>query len=507
MADAAQVQAPVAPKSSAGSKKFIFDVGITGGAQFLVFLAAILNVSIVGRAMGATALAEFLLVKRVSSWLTAAITLGISVGIPRFVAQNSHIKGVPEKYFRAGLIIASASAALTWTFCSLGRPFVARWFFGGIQYANLVTPLMILSTATMMHLVIYGYYRGLLLMRTANVLQALNIAVLPLALTYAFAFTKSIPVVLGATAVSILLVCVFSGAKVLSKGMDHVQLPFAAAGKNLLVYSAARMPGDLGIQGLLALGPMIAAHYTDMHQVSFVLLGMSLLMAVGLAITPLGLVLLSKISSMLGQGREKEARDQVNLLREALLHTSSLVLAQSVVFCPLLVQWWVGKSSEGSGPVLRAMVLAVPFYVIYVSCRAVVDAKSTIPYNTRNIFIAFGFFLVLVWFARLAPSSQVALAIGASITAAIAALGTMTWLTMAKLYKLPLFAWKDFAIFGLSGLLGVASFAVQSAAHSVNPALVFVGVNLAAVALFVVGLKAFKIEWWSTMSSIVKGMV
>src|SRR4051794_24006196 len=86
------------------SHPLLLDMGLTGGAQVSLFVSNLLLISLFARFLGATEVAEYLLLRRVVTWLQSAVQMGLHVGIPRYVAYESGIaEGKREPYFVVGI--------------------------------------------------------------------------------------------------------------------------------------------------------------------------------------------------------------------------------------------------------------------------------------------------------------------------------------------------------------------------------------------------------------------
>src|SRR5579864_2486247 len=64
------------------------DLGLTSATQIASFLAAIIVTSLFGRLIGALALSEYLLLRRVWAWMIAGTQLGMPVALPRYIAHS-----------------------------------------------------------------------------------------------------------------------------------------------------------------------------------------------------------------------------------------------------------------------------------------------------------------------------------------------------------------------------------------------------------------------------------
>src|SRR6185437_12563433 len=72
-----------------------------------------------------------------------------------------------------------------------------------------------------------------------------------------------------------------------------------ALGSELLRFGVRRVPGDFALNAILVAGPIVATHFAPMSQVTYLLLGMSILSMAELAVAPFSVILLSKVSQLL----------------------------------------------------------------------------------------------------------------------------------------------------------------------------------------------------------------
>ena len=84
-----------------GLHPVVRDVLISGVTSIVVSCAALLVVSLVGRLGNPEAVAEYLLVRRVSAWILSGVLLGISMALPRYVAHAVNRPGLQKSYFSA----------------------------------------------------------------------------------------------------------------------------------------------------------------------------------------------------------------------------------------------------------------------------------------------------------------------------------------------------------------------------------------------------------------------
>jgi O-antigen/teichoic acid export membrane protein len=374
----------------------IRDFAVTGTASFLVGVAAMVVISILGKTVGPLLLGEYLLIRRMASWFQAGVQLPSGVALPRFVAFNTDESGlIKQTYFLAALLTSCAIAALLSIVLLFWRNALSRLFFGSAQLDHLVLPLCLLLFGLAINGVVCGYYQGTLAMVWASALQLCNLAFVPVSATILLRSRHSVPLIVNAMGISMCVFSCFFAWPIVRQwklGVSLVQLKKQSS--ELFSYGSARILGDVGLQAMLSLPAVVAAHYFPIGSVSFLLLGGSFLAVVGAAALPLATILLSRVSRSIAQMRMDQLQLRVAHFVNALIELSVFICLQLVVFSDAIVRAWVGPNFLGGIRIIQISVLAVPFYFIHAGLRSVIDAAAVKAYNTWNIVISGGVFLL-----------------------------------------------------------------------------------------------------------------
>ena len=427
-------------------------------------------VSLVGR-MGPDALAEFLLLRRVAAWVVSALLLGMGVGVARFVAQSVNRPDIRDAYFIAALGGVAALTIPVVLAMNVAAPAFARVLLGNQRESQLISPLSIVLIAYVCHGVVFAYYRGRLLMTHANALQFVTFAMIPVMAVALLHGGQSIARIYVAIGLLSLVTNGVLAASILVRLPRFPVYETRAIGPSLLRYGIARLPADLGPGALLALGPVIAAHFVPISQVGYFLLGLSILNVFGTAANPLNMVLLSKVSMMLAQGRKAEARECAGYLLSAAVPIGLFGSLQLLIYADVFVKMWVGPRFLAGVPVIRILGSAMPFFLVYSSLRSLVDAASAKSHNAVNATIALAMFCVFVGLQVKTVSSKWLIeAFASSLLLALVLLAVLTTHSVRVLFQLRP-NWADIRRSGLgAGLLGALSLFVRwTEGFSTNP--------------------------------------
>jgi len=458
------VAAPVgAERAPSPRRLFVHDVALTMVAEAAAMGSSLLLTALLSRWMGARPLSEYLLLRRVLSWSVAATGLGLATGLPRYVA---HCAGSSKRsepvYFVAALACMLPMALLTAGVMVLNRVLFARWLFGDAAEAGLVTALALLIVGFSIHCAVYGYYRGLLEMTRANVLELTNAALLPLIVVAALAHSQTVATMMGITGMLMTISAALFAMPVL-KRLRSKPLELRARCRELLQYGVPRVPGEFGAAAITAIGPMLAVHFINITKVSPLLLGLNMLLVVGYAAGPVGVVLLSKVSMMLGRNEHEAVQSRLRLLITGVTELSVFACIQLAIFADVVVRAWVGPGFQGQMGVIRMVLLAIPFYLFFMTLRSTIDAATVKPLNTANVMVSLAVYVsLIVMCIAIFPLRTLLVGIAASLLVSQMLLALLTARTFRRFYGLGL-PWRRLVpSFAAALALGGAAFAFRS---------------------------------------------
>ena len=474
---------------------FLFDVLTTGLTQVAGLAANFILVGAVSKGMGVVTLGEYLLVRRISAWLLAGSQLGIGIALPRQIAHTvEDAETRAKQYFLAGFVVVLVFIATTGTAAALNAQRVAHWCFNSENRA-LVYAMLLLIFGTAAQCIVFSYFRGLERVQVANLVILGGSVVVPL-LAYGMTYkSHSASLLIASIGGGLALVSAIWAVPRLAR-VQQVRRHFFSDARQLLTDGIGRIPGDLAMGGLLAVGPMLASHYVGVAQNSYLLLGITCMMMAGVAFAPLSTVLLARISRLLGTGRRTDVNEYLGHLRSAVWQLSLLLAVQGLIFARPLLLWWLGPSCLPGVPVICMLLLSVPAYMYFVALRTVVDAASRVPYNARNSVIALGSLLLLSAAAiRFCPPQKIVMGVAAATAVAVwvLALATHRTLRSLKLANLP----ARFDSLGLVALPAATSLAAQVVFHFQITKIAFALVLAANLGWMVLLLRKSQPQWLS----------
>jgi len=472
---------------------FFTDVLLSAVCQLTILAANLFIVSLVGKSMGLVAIGQYLLIRRVSAWVLTSAQLGLGLALAREIAHT-----VKETELRANQYFAASFLMLipllgVMGICAALLPQTISQFCFGSRDPGLVHGLAYLLMGSVLQAMVFGYYRGLQRMRFANLVQVGVLVVVPLAATEVAWSSRSVLLLIDATGIGMAVLSIGLSIPVLLKSRYH-KSDFVPDARRLLSYGIVRIPGDIANGALLALGPILLSHYTSMDQLSYLLLGITCLTMTSLAFWPVMMMLLAKVSKLLGAGRSEDVKEYVQHLRSAVLQLSFLIMTQALIFAGPLVRWWLGPSYQAGVPVICVIIFAIPGLMYYNALRSVLDAASKTPYNTHNLILSLAFFVVAsVATIQTAPKEWVLLGVSAAMTVSIYVLAALTdrslWRIMLA-YRKP-----QLSSMWIIALLGAISLTAQSAYHFEITKIAFCAVILTNLGVVVLLMRKSQPEW------------
>lgn len=400
--------------------------------EFIVLSCQILVFKLAASFLGNQGFGEYALAKRGIAFLQTAIFLGMGIAIPRFIAMslaNSSHNENPDSYFLSGFSIIAITAVVLLTAMNLMANQVAFVFFGKELYSHLILPVTVAIVGMCLHSLSYCYYRGHLKMLNANLLQLLNLGIIPLTVFIIPAISVSkIFWVVGLAWIITSGIALFS----VVKNIQITNLSFHQLrdkSKVLLGYGLLRVPGDFGIAAMLTLPAFLTAHFAGIEKAGYVAFGVSVLGLIGSLFRPIGLVLLPKATKLVAEKDFSSLKSHLFKILKISLGITVTIILFSEIFTHQIIKIYLGKGFTEAANIVRAILLGSIPYVVYIVFKDASDAIYFKPMNVKNILIALIFFLSICFYG----GSLAKLLIG--FCGGFFLLGILTWYDVVKTLK------------------------------------------------------------------------
>jgi O-antigen/teichoic acid export membrane protein len=386
--------------------------------EALVVAGYLLTFRLVANALGTSGFGEYALARRTLAVLVPLGALSLDVAVARYVAYAvSEGSERARRYAPAGIALVLAAVAILSAVLLLFSGPLAALFFGSARYSNLVTPMPLLLLGGSLHGIAYGHLRGRSLILWANVLMALNQALVPVLAIVLFG--SSVENILLAMGIGWIVVSVVFLAFVpMSLGDPWPQV------KQLLRYGVPRLPGDLLRLTVFALPSLLVAHVADITSAGGVAFAVAAVGMLGTALAPVGFVMLPVAARLMAQGSIPELRQHVVQIAQVTAIALFAAIVVVELFAPQIVSLYLGPRFAGTADSLRVIVPAALPWGLYMSLGSVIDAHHVNPVNARNMGIAFGVFLPVA--GALTLFHAPALWIAAAFVLSLYVLGALT---------------------------------------------------------------------------------
>lgn len=447
------------PTISLFSKELWKDLLTSYMAQSAVVISGIIGPALVARFAGIDSLGIYLLVRRVGASSVAVLTLGVATALSRYLPTYGRSVGTQVRW---SLLAISIAAGFTLACLSIPLAYpaaTAKILFGDSSLKAMLHALAALTLGTVVHATLYGHYRGILEIQSANWLQAINVGVAPLV---SISFIHRIGVVGSLTLTGLITLCVcfvfmFPLFRKLRATRGDVEAGWSkVAGRRLLGYGIGRAPAFFFAGLLFMLGPIALAHKSNMAAVALFALALNLVRLGESAISPLGVVLLPRIALLLHEEGDSTVTRDMKLLFEMVVPFACFVCLQVGALHNTLFELWLGTVPSGGDRFFVSLVLVLPFYMAYELLRHPIDAAAVAPYNSIALSVA----ALIVAVGSYARSEKV---IVDAQVCAFFVLGTLTVLVWKQLYKVQNILTVPFVLLlAFSGVSALWSWELQS---------------------------------------------
>lgn len=333
------------------------------------------------------------LARRIISFALPLLTIGIEVGMPRFIAYDSHQPAA--NYLLAGSALALGGTAAT-TLALLGAPdFFSFVLFGDSSLRRLLGPLCALLAAYAAHIVWFAYIRGQLRILEANLLHLWAFGFAPLIAFHAA--TQSPEHAMTAMAILVTLPALLLTAAELVRRKPAWRAAFGLI-PPLAHFGVSRMMAALSLTALALLPPLIAARTAGLTSAGVVALGITLIGFSGTLMAPIALSLLPASARQSGRGDIMALQRSLHLLELLALPCAAAAMALIWFSAPMLAEMFVASEARLATRVLRIAGAGAGAYAMFALMRSILDAVTHKPRVLQSTIAAVAVF-ALTWLA------------------------------------------------------------------------------------------------------------
>jgi O-antigen/teichoic acid export membrane protein len=358
--------------------------------ELLVTIAGILVLKFAAALLGPLGFGEYSLSRRAVGMLYLPLVMGLGVAAPRYIAitRAGVMTGYTESAFATATLTAGLLPPLTIILLlNIAPSFAATILFGSGALAHMVPPASIALAGIALHSMVYAVYRGRSEMRFANVLQSIDLAIIPV---MAFLISSNnAAAVLTTTGVSWLIVSGIALLHVLYReradwrGLATMRQHLGV----LLRFGLPRVPGEFALVGLFAIPSLLAVRAHGVIEAGQFSAALSVLTMAAGTFAPVGLVVLPRASAQVATGDLAGLRHLVLRILGGGILLAAIGVAIGEILIPPFIRWYFGEAFLPAVPYFRAVLLGAIPYAVYILMRSILDALDVRAVNSRNLIV------------------------------------------------------------------------------------------------------------------------
>ena len=365
---------------------------VTFGIEFLILLLGFIIFRIANEKMTEIGFSEYTLSRRNISFLQPLLMIGLGVAVPRYVS----IFPQRNSFLPASLFLMSIVSILLLMILTFGSAVFSNLFFGNEKYQIYILPMALLLVGYGFHAILYGFLRGKKEVYFSNLIQLLNIGILPVLVLF---YTQDVKLLLYINSVLLLFNCLIFITIVFIKNGIKIELQSCKEDAVVMLkYGLPRVLGDFALLALLTFPTYIALSMQKNVLVGGdVAYSITLFNLVGAAFGPLSLVLLPEIAGFLAEKRVDLIKKRFYVFLVISLLLTLFGYALFYFFHDVVLNVLLGNKHRSSIFEIASIVLLGSFgYVLYIVLRSFLDAIHVKAKNATNLIVSLGVYVLLI---------------------------------------------------------------------------------------------------------------
>lgn len=411
---------------------FLKDILLTTITSIFIIISMIFVTRILAKELGPDEFGIYSLARRMVSFVIPFSTISMGVALARYIATSDDEDKRNDYLVSAMLIVSCVSLLLVGAAFLMSRNLTILIFHSS-QYLTLFYCCVFMIVGFGSFTILYAYYRGIQRMDWANLWQVCIIAILPLAIAYAFAQYRNVSLIIilmGLSTYFSIFPLIVIVKKMKMKELKQLRLDI----KDLLKYGIPRTPGGVAFAGLLAIGPFLAPYFGSMRDAGYLVIGQSVFIIIEASVVAFGLVALPKVSQIYSEGRIEFLQSRISDILTMIIHLGPFIVIQLFLWSNEIVLIWLGNEYLKAVPIIKIFLVSLCPYLGYVMLRSIIDAIEERAINTLNLFISFGITTLSSLVLGYMGFGVLGLALG--VTMGLLSLGVLSTHFLVKRYKL-----------------------------------------------------------------------
>ena len=371
----------------------IKDYGISLSFSLLIALANFFIFKIVAHNFSENEFYLFSYSRRIISFLIPLFFLGIGVALPRFIARNDLHVSEQRGLLFVSLIVITVLPVIAIIVQLLFPHFVEKLLWSEYNHylKKLSISIFFFVFSIQIGALMFSYYRGLLAVTKAYIVDIMNKAIIPIVLIFI------VSDLIDFFFYSALILLVINLSVFFLEVRNFRYLKYQVG--NLVGYGLRRVPGDISLNLFLLLPGFICAQLFSIEEAGIVSFGGTLINISLILVSPVSFITLSRSVKLLETDKSKLKTEMSYIVLFSVLY-SGILLILGLFFLDDFITWYLGPEYIKHLSILKIFILALPGYIIFTTLRSIVDAAYKKAYNSVYSFYAIliFFFIILLSF-------------------------------------------------------------------------------------------------------------
>lgn len=411
---------------------FMKNIVTTTITSLISIVSLVFIMRFLARGLGPEEFGAYSLARRIISNIVPLATLSINIGLARYIAMTNENKQ-RGSYIASSIISIGTALVLLLIIAISASKQLSYLIFHSNEYLKLYYASFFLLVGYCIFTVTYAFFRGVQRFNIANSLQLCLMAIIPLIVSYFFAYKKNSSLIMFLMGLAFYLSLIPLILIIMRTKLPQLS-DIISTIKTLLKYSLPRVPAGFVIAGLLTLGPFLAALILGLEEAGYFVVGQSVFRIMESAIVGFGLVALPKLSQLLAEDKVGFLKSKIEDILIMIFQLGLFVAIHIFIWSKEIVLVWLGSEYIDAVPIMQILILSLGPYLGYVILRSIVDAVEVRAINTLNLSISFVIAAATSIIFVYSGFGIIGLAIGTTI--GFVALGTMTCSYLMKRYKI-----------------------------------------------------------------------
>lgn len=409
---------------------FLRNIVTTTITSLIAIISMIFIMRFLAKGLGPEEFGAYSLARRIISNIAPIAILSVDIALARYIAMTNE-RRLQGSYIFASFILAGATLVLISIIAVSASKQLSYLIFHSNEYLKLYYASFFLLVGYSFFIIVYSYFRGLQKFNAANSLQLGLMAILPLVISYNFAYRKDPSLIIFLMGLAFYLSLIPLVLIIMKTKLPRLS-GIKSSIKSVLKYSIPRVPAGFALAGLLTLGPFLASLILGLEEAGYFVVGQSVFRVMESAIVGFGLVALPKISQLLAEDNVEFLKVKIEDILIMIFQLGLFVTIHTFIWSKEIVLVWLGPEYIAAVPIMKIIILSLGPYLGYVILRSIVDAVEVRAINTLNLSLSLIFAAVLSIIFIYAGFGIIGLAIGTTI--GFITLGVLTSLFLIRRY-------------------------------------------------------------------------